>query len=192
MVAASVQNDEAIQLIKQQCEVNGIQFKHVVTQSEAFGIHCAYSQFKNLGVDRWLAVLGARMWTQSPVAILDLGTAATCDIIVDNQHLGGWIAPGFQLMRSAVISNTSKVFANQMTPLNIGLGKDTPECVNLGGLAMLQGFFYSAKNLISSYASEYEIFLCGGDSVMLSELLADNVTMKPDLVLEGLSRFIPH
>ncbi|MFA3792583.1 type III pantothenate kinase [Aliiglaciecola sp. SL4] len=191
VIAASVQNDQVVQTIKQLCLSYDIPFKQVVTETSAFGISCAYQQFQTLGIDRWLAVLGSRIHTQLPVAILDLGTAATCDVIVDNQHLGGWIAPGFQLMRSAVTSQTSKVFGDKQTPESLILGKSTPECVNMGGLAMLEGFLYSTRKLIKAYNEDYRIFLCGGDGALLKNIVDEKVQFKPDLVLEGLSRFIP-
>ncbi|MBU2876096.1 MULTISPECIES: type III pantothenate kinase [Aliiglaciecola] len=191
VIAASVQNDQVTLKIKQLCHLHNIPFQQVVTQATAFGISCAYQQFQTLGVDRWLAVLGARLHTQLPVAILDLGTAATCDVLVGEQHLGGWIAPGFQLMRKAVTSQTSKVFADQQTPDALSLGKSTPDCVNMGGLAMLEGFLYSARKRISGYSDDYRIFLCGGDSELLKNIIDEKVQFKPDLVLQGLSRFIP-
>ncbi|GAB2687654.1 type III pantothenate kinase [Aliiglaciecola sp. 3_MG-2023] len=191
VIAASVQNDEVILKIKQLCLSHNVPFKQVTTQASAFGISCAYEQFQTLGVDRWLAVLGARLHTQLPVAILDLGTAATCDLVVGEQHLGGWIAPGFKLMRTAVTSQTSKVFGDNHTPDGLTLGKSTPECVNMGGLAMLEGFLHSTRKLISRYADDYRIFLCGGDGELLENCVDEKVLFKPDLVLEGLSRFIP-
>ena len=79
--------------------------RFVQTQAEQFGVRCAYQNFSTLGVDRWLAVLAAEQETRLPCAVLDLGTANTCDILVDKQHHGGWIAPGFSLMRESLLIN---------------------------------------------------------------------------------------
>ena len=40
--------------------------------------------------------------------VMDVGTAITVDFVVDGQHLGGWIVPGFQVMRNALVASTKK------------------------------------------------------------------------------------
>ena len=45
-----------------------------------------------MGVDRWLAILGAAKLTDKPFAVIDAGTAVTVDFVADGQHLGGRLA----------------------------------------------------------------------------------------------------
>lgn len=187
---ASVGKNEQVQQIKDVC-VEYQRTCHVVqTQAEQFGIRCAYPQYKNLGIDRWLAVLAAREITPLPVAVIDLGTANTCDIIVDDHHVGGWITPGFSLMKKALLANTQKVFADNDVPTHLDLGSSTPDAVTYGCLAAVRGFVEMAENNLKSYASDYKILVTGGDQNLLSSMKNPNFSYFPNLVLAGLRRFL--
>jgi type III pantothenate kinase len=55
-----------------------------------------YPNPQGIGVDRWLAVLGAASLTDKDAIILDAGSAITLDLLkADGRHLGGAILPGF-------------------------------------------------------------------------------------------------
>lgn len=189
VIMGSVKSNELTQKTFQQCQSLGIQLVNVQTESQRFGIQCAYKDFHNLGVDRWLAVLAARLHTELPVAIIDAGTAMTCDLVVGQKHLGGWIAPGFTMMRDAVTTKTDKVFGNQKRPNQLLLGDTTEDCVNFGCMAMLQGMLTSAQKILESHASEYRIYVCGGDQDLIEYNENEKIQLKPDLVLEGLARY---
>lgn len=189
ITVASVQNELATNTLTDYCKQNGIRLRHVNTEAVAFDIHCAYSEYANLGVDRWLAILGARLHTEMPVGIIDVGTAATFDLVVENQHMGGWIAPGFELMKHSVTNNTSRVFANEQLPDSLALGDGTAQCVNLGCLAMLEGFVFSAIEYMQKHHSDFKIYVCGGNANMIEHMFSDKLEYKPHIVLQGLSRF---
>jgi len=55
---------------------------------------------EQLGVDRWLAVIGARsLVREGALVCVDIGTAATVDYLdIDNVFQGGVIIPGPKLM----------------------------------------------------------------------------------------------
>ena len=160
------------------------------TQAQQFGIRCAYENFATLGVDRWLAMLAARLLTDKAVAVIDLGTANTCDIIIGDQHLGGWIAPGFTMMKQALISNTQKVFADQQMAQQLNVGRSTPDCVNMGCLAALQGFVAMADQYLANHTKDYQILVTGGDQGLVSAINHPHLIYFPNLVLVGLSRFL--
>ena len=190
VVLASVRSQADTEVIVKEAQRRGIPITWVQTQAQTFGVHCAYENYGNLGIDRWLAVLGARAITDMPVAVIDLGTAATCDLVVDNQHLGGWIAPGFTMMRNSVTSGAARVFASGPAPETLGIGQDTPECVNYGCLAMLHGFVERAKLELSQHSKEYRIFVCGGDRQLIADIQDVAVEMVDELVFIGLKRFL--
>jgi type III pantothenate kinase len=160
------------------------------TQAEQLGIRCAYAQYTNLGIDRWLAVLAARQITSLPVAVLDLGTANTCDVIVENQHQGGWIAPGFTLMKESLLNNTQQVFADNNQPKALNLGHSTPECVNYGCLAAVQGFIAMAEQHMATHYKDYKLMITGGAQAILPKPTPAHWLSFPNLVLMGLARFI--
>lgn len=73
------------------------------TQSSFAGFRIAYSQPHKLGVDRFLAMLGAHARFEEPVLLCGVGTALTIDLIdAAGRHLGGRIAPSPTLMREAL------------------------------------------------------------------------------------------
>lgn len=190
IIFASVRNSNLIQQTIDICDAQNIAVKQVTTEAITFGIKCAYQEYPNLGIDRWLAVLACRVHTKLPVAVIDAGTAVTCDIVVDSQHIGGWIAPGYTMMQQAVTSNADRVFGNQIRQTTLGLGLGTEDCVNMGCLALLQGIVHSCISTLQYYGDDYRIYLCGGDTDMLRNFENEKIQVKPNLVLEGLDRFI--
>jgi len=73
------------------------------TQASLAGLRVAYAEPARLGVDRFLAMLGARTHGDGPWLVAGVGTALTIDVIgADGRHLGGRIAPSPQLMRQAL------------------------------------------------------------------------------------------
>lgn len=190
VLLSSVGHQDQVTDIRIICEDVGIQLFEAKTEAQSLGIRCAYSHPQNLGVDRWLAILAAREHTLLPVAVIDLGTAATCDIVISNQHKGGWIAPGFELMRSALINNTQNVFADSLTPDTLLLGNATPDCVNMGCLASIQGLVHSAQHILKSQSDDYLILVTGGNQSLIRNMALENLVFKENLVLQGLTLFI--
>jgi type III pantothenate kinase len=69
----------------------------LTTKKNVTGVDNGYTAPDKLGVDRWLALLGA-MNFYGPVdkLIIDAGSAITIDLLTQNgKHLGGAILPGF-------------------------------------------------------------------------------------------------
>lgn len=157
-----------------------------VTQKQAHGLDFAYEDMSTMGVDRWLAMIAASQETIKPVAVLSLGTANTCDVLYEGKHLGGWIAPGFSLMKDSLQTRTAQVFADSELPAELLLGDKTQKCVNFGCLAQQQGFVLMANNYLISQFKDYEIFVTGGASSLVEQLNLPKVTFFENLVLFGL------
>jgi type III pantothenate kinase len=164
--------------------------KVINTQADTLGIKCAYEKFQSLGVDRWLAILAAREITKLPVAVIDLGTANTCDIVVNNQHCGGWIAPGFSIMRETLLNNTQQVFADTHMPDNLDIGNSTENCVSYGCLASQSGFVLMAEQYLINKYQDYFVLVTGGGQKSLSLQNNKKILFFPNLVLRGLFRLI--
>ena len=190
VLVSSVGDKGVIEQLSQFCEKRKLPLHIAKTERSRFGVNCAYQNYTTLGVDRWLAILAARSITSLPVAVLDLGTAATCDVIIGDEHVGGWIVPGFELMRSALINNTQQVFANQERPDNLEFAVSTEACVNMGCLAAVQGTLLSATKLLSERSDDYRIIICGGDKNLLADLVDERTQMEDNLVIRGLSLFV--
>lgn len=187
---ACVGQDALKNQLQQLCISQNKPLQIIKTQAEAFGVRCAYENFSTLGIDRWLAVLAADSLTDLPVAVLDLGTAATCDFVANKQHLGGWICPGFSLMHNALLANTQKVFGQQRFPQQLLIADSTEECVNMGCLAALQGLLLSAEKQLKLIDADYRIIISGGANSLLQELGNERIIFETNMVIKGLTRFL--
>lgn len=175
--------------LSQLCVQQKIIFCSIKSESEAFGIKNSYKNPKKMGVDRWLAILGAANLTEKPFAVIDAGTAITVDFVANGQHLGGWIAPGFHTMKKALLENTTRVFENQTIPEQLSVGTDTEDCVAMGCLSALQGIFWSAKRRLNNQFKENVIILTGGDKKLLTSACDDVSLSAANLVIDGLARY---
>lgn len=192
VVIASVRSDCAIGDFKVSLEKQSVDFLEVKTAETEFGIHCAYNKFQTLGIDRWLAILAAakKRRGDSLVAIVDMGTATTVDILDGDRHIGGWIAPGYQLMKKALVQNTANVFADKEHSTELSFGVSTEECVNYGCLAAQEGILHSVQNYLMDLQKNYQIFLTGGGVKQINLANFENVEISSQLNFHGLKRFI--
>lgn len=157
----------------------------VASEAERDGLVSCYAQPQRMGVDRWLMLLAA--WTRHRCAacVVSAGTALTFDAVdADGRHLGGVIAPGLRAMQKAVLGTTRFEAAGPQHDYEADLGCDTEACVR-------QGALHAAAGMIDSLAQRYgEQAICwisGGDATVLQPQLSTTWTLRPDLVLEGLS-----
>lgn len=144
--------------------------------------HC-YPQPQRLGVDRWLAMLGARTHGSGNVLVVDAGTALTIDLMnAANQHEGGFIVPGLELAQQALFNNTARVrpFVDERVQTALVPGRDTLSCVSAGVQRQLQALVMS---VVQDYP-DYRLFISGGDGHWLAQQLA--VPPSPHLIFEGM------
>lgn len=181
MVASVTEQHELQQQLEIQYAGKLLWLQHPLASSERF-VHC-YPRPERLGVDRWLALLGARAHTQEAVVVVDAGTALTIDLMDEgNQHQGGYIVPGVQMAQQALFSHTAKVkpFTDEQTTDHIAPGQDTLSCVRAGverqRLALVQ-------SVIRDFP-QYRPFVSGGDGYWLAQQL--NLHYYNNLVLDGM------
>lgn len=74
------------------------------------GLRIAYADPASLGVDRFLAMLAARVRGPGPWLVVGVGTALTLDLIdADGRHRGGRIAPSPALMRASLHARAAQL-----------------------------------------------------------------------------------
>ncbi|MGY2401247.1 pantothenate kinase [Pseudomonas sp. SDO5271_S396] len=160
------------------------------------GVRNGYEEFERLGLDRWLAMLGAFKLASGACLVLDFGTAATADFIAaDGEHLGGFICPGMPLMRNQLRTHTRKIryddAAAEQALARLSPGRTTVEAVERGCTLMLRGFVLTQLELARSYwGDEFVVFLTGGDAELVSEAVPQ-ARLVPDLVFVGLAMACP-
>lgn len=160
------------------------------------GVQNGYLDYQRLGLDRWLAVVGAYSLERGACLILDLGTAITSDFVgADGAHLGGFICPGMPLMRSQLLTHTRRIRYDSATAEHAGdslvPGRSTAEAVERGCRLMLRGFVNTQIELARQQcAGDVAVFLTGGDAAMAAEWVPA-ARVVPDLVFIGLAIACP-
>lgn len=158
-----------------------------VTEFSA-GIHNDYADPKRLGVDRWLAAIGARSHEPSgDLIVVDAGTAVTVDwLSAANVYQGGAILPGAALMHDVLVGQTVGI-KSAYQPTKQIVGKNTSECVNSGVGYGLVGAIERVINEMQKYINQpTKVLLAGGAANSLVGFMATPARVYPDLVLAGL------
>ncbi|MBO6523886.1 MAG: type III pantothenate kinase [Balneolaceae bacterium] len=148
-----------------------------------------YETPETLGIDRYLACLGAYSESEKGVVVIDAGSACTIDYMDSNGvFFGGVIVPGFKS-----IMNIFKESAPELPDIKVGIpkvfpGKSTTESLQWGQV----GFFVDGViSILESYDEkfeDYELYLTGGDAPVLYDLLGHVGEVNPWLVLMGLKK----
>lgn len=160
----------------------------VTVTSSMGGITNAYAEHDQLGVDRWVAAIGARqVIRQGAVIVIDAGTAVTVDLL-DNLSVyqGGAILPGASLMHDSLVQRTAGIESNLSSEPPI-IGKTTSECVNSGVHYGLVGAIETVVKKIQKTLPRKGILLVtGGDSGLINRNSKYSMKHLENLVLVGL------
>ncbi|HXH04303.1 MAG TPA: type III pantothenate kinase [Candidatus Competibacteraceae bacterium] len=159
------------------------------SRAEGYGVRNAYTDPGRLGVDRWLAMVGAHALGVGDCCIIDCGTAITLDALTsDGRHLGGVILPGAALMRVALYCNTRRIPKELNGQITV-LGTSTRDCV-WGGTAYAAAAAIDriSEDMAANLDSDMQRLLTGGDAEAMLPYLRHAYRLEPDLVFHGLYR----
>lgn len=160
------------------------------------GVTNGYVEYERLGLDRWLALVGAFSLSSGACLVLDLGTAITSDFVsADGQHLGGFICPGMPLMRGQLRTHTRRIrYSDDSAHIALeesSPGRSTAEAVERGCALMSRGFVLTQLQMAQDYwGDDFSVFVTGGDAVLVRDILPVARVM-PDLVFVGLALACP-
>lgn len=156
------------------------------TQRAFAGLQVAYAQPQRLGVDRFLAMLGARLGEPGAVLVCGIGTALTLDLVdADGRHHGGRIAPSPTLMRESLHQRAPQLPAEGGSYRVFATDTDDGLASGCEGaaLALIRETHAAAQALLGA---SVRLVLHGGGSEQLASRLGDAVHV-PALVLDGLA-----
>jgi len=184
LFVASVAHDSAIEALAMHARALGVGL-HVVRTSAHFGdLVNGYREPLRLGVDRWMACIGARARAPNQSTLVaDVGTALTLDWIdADGAHGGGLITPGLASMRAALRA-TTQLRPDSQPATDTWLAQDTDTAIAAGTLrsviALLDG---AAVDL-----APQRLLITGGEAHWVVERLASRWEFCPQLVIEGVA-----
>ncbi len=164
--------------------------------SETCGLVNSYRQPRRMGVDRWVAMVGAWTEYEQAMVVVDAGTAVTIDAIdADGQHLGGQILPGLHLMANALAEGTDGLPAVGQRKAKAASGIDmfassTSRAIEQGILNAVAGAVERAADAVDEHSGEPLLVLTGGDASRILSSLGDPQVHRPHLVLQGLARIL--
>ncbi len=169
-----------------------LNLNEAIVEQEAVGMLNNYADLARLGVDRWVAALGARsIYPQGTLIVVDAGTAVTIDLVsINNRFEGGVILPGFVTMHDALLGRTAGI-DSEFRQVSSVIGRSTSECVNAGAQFGLIGAVEKvisemrASEMLSS-DDELRILLMGGDAEAIVAGTSMKVELQSDMIFKGL------
>jgi type III pantothenate kinase len=169
----------------------GLTPEFLAPRAHAPGLACP--EWPMVGVDRWLAMIGAaRRARGSAFAVVTCGTALAIDLVdAGGRHRGGYVVPGVARMREALFARTGSLAALTAlaSPAVDGLyGVNTAGAIAQGariGLASLAS--RALGELAALQPSPPRGYVAGDECDELRDELAAEFEHVPDLVLEGLA-----
>lgn len=172
--------------------------KFARSERSGWGVTSGYTQPRRMGVDRWVAIVGAWAEVQSTCLMVDAGTALTIDAIdAEGHHLGGQIIAGVAAMSGALAAATSDIPPVKPAPgrpaSDLGMfARNTAAAVREGAHAAVAGAVDRAIHALQSNAYEPTVILTGGDASRILNTLCDTPVHRPHLVLQGLAHMLEH
>jgi len=146
-----------------------------------------YKTPETLGLDRYLACLGAYKQVNNAVIVVDAGTACTVDLMDHNGIFqGGVIMPGISLFEKSLKENAKALPVVERQLPSEWPGKSTKECIQWG---IVGSFVHAVEGHINEFLKNIEtdhIFVTGGDAHFLFEHMSYEVREDPLLVMKGL------
>ena len=166
----------------------------VISQRRAGGVTSGYVEPWRLGVDRFVAAIGAHHLARGKaVCVVGVGTAMTIDLVdAKGGHRGGAIIPAPTLMVDSLLNNTDGIRRRAQGGARGGsslFGRSTRA-------AIMQGSRYAAAALIDRAVGEARalvpgraplVMLTGGGAASIQPLVQSTCVSVPDLVLRGLA-----
>jgi type III pantothenate kinase len=171
----------------------------VRSAARAGGVRNAYREPWRLGVDRWVALIGARhAWPGRALCIVSVGTAITIDLLdARGRHRGGLIAPGPTLMIDALLERTAgirrraggrAVSAHLATAARAFWAGDTRAALRAGARQAAAALIARAPRAARERLGRAPtLIVTGGAAAALDALLPAARRYDADLVLHGLA-----
>jgi len=178
-------------------ELWDVEPRWVVATREAGGVVNGYDHPNRLGVDRWVAMIGARQRVLAqgaprPALVVMVGTAVTVDALdTDGRFLGGLILPGFGLMLRALEMGTAGLKAP--TGEAVDFPTNTSDALMSGGTDAIAGAVERMhRKLRARCGTEPALLMSGGAAVKLAPITELSFETVDTLIFDGLLQLQSH
>ena len=176
---------------EEQLEIWDVEPRWVVSGASACGVRNGYDHPTRLGVDRWVALIGARhrilaRGAPRPILVVMVGTAVTVDALdTEGNFLGGLILPGFGLMLRALEMGTAGLKAP--TGEAVEFPTNTSDALMSGGADGIAGAVERMhRKLLARTGQAPMLVMTGGAAVKLAPILDLDFETVETLIFDGL------
>jgi type III pantothenate kinase len=197
MLGCVVAGEGVKRRVEEQLELWDVEPRWVVSGAHACGVTNSYDHPSRLGVDRWVALIGARhrvlaQGSQRPALVVMVGTAVTVDALDETgRFLGGLILPGFGLMLRALEMGTAGLKAP--TGEAVDFPTNTSDALMSGGADAIAGAVERMhRKLVARTGQSPVLFMTGGAAVKLAPILDLPFETVDTLIFEGLVQLQSH
>ena len=146
----------------------------------------SYKEPKNLGSDRWLAMIASyELSLGEGFIVVDIGSAVTIDL-VDNTgiHLGGIIFPGLLKIR-----NTFEYFPVEKETNEQDIAQSTMEAWSIGTLDLIVNGINQKIYELKQKIPHTKVYITGGGFADIEKFIDFPYVYHKNLVLDGLELF---
>ena len=197
MLGCVVAGEGVKRRVEEQLELWDVEPRWVVSSASACGVTSSYDHPSRLGVDRWVALIGARhrvlaQGPARPALVVMVGTAVTVDAIdAGGRFLGGLILPGFGLMLRALEMGTAGLKAP--TGEAVDFPTNTSDALMSGGADAIAGAVERMhRKLLAHTGQQPALIMTGGAAVKLSPIIDLPFDTVDTLIFEGLLQLQSH
>jgi type III pantothenate kinase len=183
--------------VEEQLELWDVEPRWVVASAQACGVVNSYDHPNRLGVDRWVALIGARhrvlaQGAPRPALVVMVGTAVTVDALdASGRFLGGLILPGFGLMLRALEMGTAGLKAP--TGEAVEFPTNTSDALMSGGADAIAGAVERMhRKLLARTGEKPALIMSGGAAVKLAPITDLPFETVDTLIFDGLLQLQSH
>ena len=140
------------------------------------------------GSDLVVAAVAALALYNTPLIVIDMGTATTVSVVdEDRAFRGGIICAGIRISQEALASRTSQLPAISLDPPRKAIGRNTIDCMKSGAIfgnaAMVDGL---AARIEAELGRPATVVATGGMGKRIIPSCRRRIQYDPDLLLKGL------
>jgi type III pantothenate kinase len=197
MLGCVVAGEGVKRRVEEQLEIWDLEPRWVVPSARACGVSNGYDHPNRLGVDRWVALIGA--WHHvlahgalRPALVVMVGTAVTVDALdATGRFLGGLILPGFGLMLRALEMGTAGLKAP--TGEVVDFPTNTSDALMSGGADAMAGAVERMhRKLLTRTGQQPALIMTGGAAVKLAPITDLAFETVETLIFDGLLQLQSH
>jgi len=191
VIVAGVSSQLHINSIESWANGKGIQCVQIFTERAKFGVTCIYEDPSKFGVDRWLALLGAKQrYPDNDCLIVDAGTATNIELLArTGKQLGGWILPGLELLQTSLFNATEKVLGKAEYISDVTAGTNTQKCVSHGALLSTTGAIEKAYQKYYQDMPSLKLIVTGGNADIVASQLSIPHVIDQELLFKGMALY---